>query len=68
MPIIYLEIIHLRKRLLAAPVQQQKAEDGWTVSFVMPSEYLTLTTVWTIFGWGYPAKYVVIRFSGASTS
>ena len=55
---------------MTAPVQQQKAKDGWTVSFVMP-EYLTSLpqpsgdNLWVR---EIPsAKYVVIRFSGTST-
>ena len=61
-----------QKIAMTAPVQQQKAKDGWRVSFVMPSEH-SLTSLpkpsrdnlWVR---EIPsAKYVVIRFSGTST-
>ena len=61
-----------QKIAMTAPVQQQKAKDGWRVSFVMPSEY-SLTSLPKPSGdnlWVREipsAKYVVIRFSGTST-
>ena len=61
-----------QKIAMTAPVQQQKAKDGWTISFVMPSEY-SLTSLPKPSGdnlWVREipsAKYVVIRFSGTST-
>ena len=60
-----------QKIAMTAPVQQQKAKDGWTISFVMPSEY-SLTSLPKPSGdklWVREvpsAKYVVIRFSGTS--
>ena len=61
-----------QKIAMTAPVQQQKAKDGWTVSFVMRYQY-SLTSLPQPNGdnlWDRAipsAKYVVIRFSGAST-
>ena len=61
-----------QKIAMTAPVQQQKTKDRWTVSFVMPSEY-SLTSLPQPSGdnlWVREvpsAKYVVVRFSGAST-
>ena len=61
-----------QKIAMTAPVQQQKAKDGWRVSFVMPSEYslnsLPKPSGDNLWVREMPsAKYVVIRFSGTST-
>ena len=61
-----------QKIAMTAPVQQQKAKDGWRVSFVMPSKYsltsLPKPSIDNLWVREIPsAKYVAIRFSGTST-
>lgn len=62
-----------QKIAMTAPVQQQESQEGWRVSFVMPSKYTLQTLPYPndarVLLKEVPAKrFVVIEFSGKNTA